>query len=90
LVATLQVVFQSKRLQVANRLKLANAFVTEMLAFRVKLSPQGHDTYGAEPGEHDDLVLAVGVALWHAEWQRTTGRQVNPKDWQPIYGCVEQ
>lgn len=85
LVATLQVVFQSKRLRIANKLPLANAFVTEMLAFRVKLSAQGHDSYGAEPGEHDDLVLAVGVALWQAEWDRTTASQLDPKDWQPIH-----
>jgi hypothetical protein len=88
LVATLQVVFQSKRLRIANDLKMANAFVTEMLAFRVKLSATGHDSYGAEPGEHDDLVLAVGVALWHAEWLRTTARRINPKAWKPIHGPV--
>ena len=35
----------------------ATSDITEMLAFRVKLSAQGHDSYGAEPGEHDDLVL---------------------------------
>jgi terminase large subunit-like protein len=85
MVATLQVVFQSKRLRIANKLPLANAFVTEMLAFRVKLSAQGHDSYGAEAGEHDDLVLAVGCALWHCEWERTNGRRLDLKDWQPIY-----
>jgi hypothetical protein len=85
LVATMQVVFQSGRLQIANKLRLANAFVTEMLAFRVKLSATGHDSYGAEPGEHDDLVFAVGVALWHAEWLRSTARRINSKDWKPIH-----
>jgi hypothetical protein len=85
LVATLQVVFQSERLRIANKLPLANAFVTEMLAFRVKLSATGHDSYGAEVGEHDDLVCAVGVSLWHAEWERTSRRRLDPKDWKPIH-----
>jgi len=86
LVATLQVAFQSKRLKIASSLRLADAFVAEMLAFRVKLSAEGRDSYGAEAGMHDDLVLAVGVALWHAEWERTTARRLDPKDWKPIHG----
>jgi hypothetical protein len=40
----------------------------ELLNFRVKISLSGHDTYEAwREQEHDDLVLAVGLAAWLAE-----------------------
>ena len=40
------------------------AFVAELEAFRVTLTAKGRDTYAARSGEHDDLVLAVALAVW--------------------------
>jgi hypothetical protein len=39
------------------------------LNFRVKIDPlTAHDSYGAwREGQHDDLVLAVALAVWFAE-----------------------
>ena len=36
----------------------------ELQAFRVTLTARGRDTYAARSGEHDDLVLAVALAVW--------------------------
>ena len=74
LVATLQVLLQTQRLLVAEGLREAPALVQEMLAFRVTIDAKtAHDTYGNDwrVNPHDDLVLAVALACWHAE--RTGG-----------------
>ena len=43
----------------------------ELEIFKVTFSPSGHDSYGAgedwRVGNHDDLVLAVALALWSAK-----------------------
>jgi hypothetical protein len=37
----------------------------ELESFQVKITESAHDTYGAwREGAHDDLVLAVALALW--------------------------
>ena len=73
LVSTLSVLLQDGRLQIAERLPEAATLTRELLAFRVKISAGGHDSYGAGGNDlewrerpHDDLVLAVALARWHA------------------------
>ena len=68
LVGALQVLLQTGRLKIAQRLPLAATFTKELNDFRVKISDAGHDSYGAwREGQHDDLVLAVALACWRAE-----------------------
>lgn len=69
LVSILQVLLQSKRLQVAKSLPDAQTLVEEMLAFKVTISQTGHDSYGNDWREnpHDDLVLATALACWRGE-----------------------
>jgi hypothetical protein len=68
LVASLQVAFQAERLKIAKALPLADVFVKELLDFKVKITAAANDTYGAwREGQHDDLVLAVALAVWLAE-----------------------
>ena len=68
LVGALQVLLQQERLHVAQGLPEAATLVPELLDFRVKLSDAGHDSYAAwREGSHDDLVLAVALAVWRAE-----------------------
>src|SRR5205085_2277170 len=46
----------------------AGTLMQEMLGIRVRISPKLHDQYGAwREGEHDDLVLAVAMAVWGAK-----------------------
>jgi hypothetical protein len=53
---------------------LVPVLMRELQDFRVKISDQGHDSYGAwREGAHDDLVLAVAVAAWYGErWRPDT------------------
>ncbi len=67
LVGAVAVLLQSDRLRFAERLPEVPTLVRELLAFRVKIDPlTAHDSYGAwREGAHDDLVLALAVAVWH-------------------------
>lgn len=68
LITTTQVLLQTKRLRAAKQLELAKIFQKELLEFQIKISVAGHDSYEAwREGSHDDLVLAVALACWHAE-----------------------
>ncbi len=68
LVSLLQVRLQNDRLRIAEGLPLAKILVREMQNFRMKINiATGHDSYEAwREGDHDDLVLAVALALWYA------------------------
>lgn len=67
LVSNAQVLLQNGRLVVAKGLPLVEEFVREMLAFKVKLSAAGNQSFEAwREGVHDDLVLAVCLAAWWA------------------------
>lgn len=69
LVSTVQVLLQAERLKIARALPEAQTLVNELLAFKVTISNQGHDSYGNDWREapNDDLVLAVAVAAWFGE-----------------------
>lgn len=69
LVSVVQVLLQGDRLGIASSLPEASVLTAEMLAFKVKVSAAGHDSYGNDWREnpHDDLVLAVALAAWAGE-----------------------
>lgn len=77
LAGVVAVLLESRRLKIAPGLALANVLTEELANFKVKITTTGHDTYGAgddwREGNHDDLVLAVALALWFSEG-RTKGR----------------
>jgi hypothetical protein len=68
LVLSLLRVFQQGRLKISGKLPLAHTFQDELLNFKVKISDEGKDSYGAwREGIHDDLVLSAAIASWFAE-----------------------
>jgi len=68
LVSTLSVLLQAERLKVAPALPETRTLMSELATFQVKISASGRDTYGTwREGQHDDLVLAVALAVWAAE-----------------------
>ena len=66
LIAALVVGFESKTLRIARGLRHIEHLEREAANFQMKLSASGHDTYNARSGEHDDLLLAVALPVWHA------------------------
>jgi len=62
MVSRLQVLAQSGRVHLP-RTKEAEATRSELLDYEIRVSDDGHDTYGAfRTGKHDDLVTALGLA----------------------------
>jgi hypothetical protein len=68
LVTCLQVVMQYRRLRIARGLHEAAVLVRELQQFQVKITATANETFGVwREGQHDDLVLAVGLSCWWAE-----------------------
>ncbi len=70
LVANTAIALQSGKLQISKKLPLADTLIAELQNFKAKISNSGNDTYGAgadwRENSHDDLVLALSIALWTA------------------------
>ena len=67
-VGAIQVLLQAKRLRIARELPMAEVLVKELLDFQTKITLASNETWGAwREGQHDDLVLALGIALWLGE-----------------------
>jgi hypothetical protein len=65
LVSVVQVALQTDKLKIANSLPEAATLVRELQDFEIKITDAANDTYGAwRVGAHDDLVLAVAMALY--------------------------
>ncbi len=68
LMAVLQTLFEFGELKIAKTLRHAAALKKEMADMRVKVTPAGHEQFGAwRQGEHDDMVFAVALACWGAK-----------------------
>ena len=83
LVAAVQALMQTGRLQVAEGLELWPTLKAELQNFRVSIDPKtAHDSYSHwREGQHDDLVLSLALAAWfrdaywrNFDWQRIEGR----------------
>ena len=73
LVAVVKSALQRQRLVVPASLPLAPVLVRELQTFTVQITDAGNETFGAENDRtHDDLVLAVSLALWAAENHQET------------------
>jgi len=68
LVAAVAVLLATGRLKISAGLPDAAILQAELLGFRVRIdSVTAHDSYAAwREGAHDDLVLALALAVWHA------------------------
>ena len=68
MINTTAVLLQQRRLRIANELDDTHQLVRELRSYRIKIADNGYDRY--EPAgsqDHDDLLLALSLALWLAE-----------------------
>ena len=79
LMVGLELLLERDELKIAKTLKYGEALKKEMADMRVKVTPAGHEQFGAwRQGEHDDLVFAVALACWGAGKRyprKLTGRE---------------
>lgn len=62
----MQALLHDGRLKIHKALADAPALVAELQEFRAQVTDSGYSRFGARSGKHDDLVLAVAIALWRA------------------------
>jgi hypothetical protein len=67
LVSRVQALLHQGRLRILRPLAEADALVRELSDFRVQYTAAGNIGFVARSGRHDDLVLALAIALWRAE-----------------------
>jgi hypothetical protein len=73
LVSRLQAVLNTGELRLSPGLAELRALRQELAEFRMRHTPAGNAVFGAREGRHDDLVLALAIALWRAEWRTRPG-----------------
>jgi hypothetical protein len=68
LINTTAVILQQRRIRIAAALTETPTLLDELQGYRYKTTDSGHQTYApANSQDHDDLVLALSLALWLAE-----------------------
>jgi len=68
MVSSLVAVFDSDRIELPARSKEFDAMVNELSSFEIRVSEEGRNSFGAfKVGKHDDLVTALGLAVWLGE-----------------------
>lgn len=66
LISRVQALLHEGRLKIHADLPDATALVEELQNFRVEFTDSGYMRFNARTGKHDDLVLALAIALWRA------------------------
>jgi len=66
LVSRLQALLHQGQLKILRELTEAETLVRELQDFRFEFTAAGHVTFNARSGKHDDLVLALAIAVWRA------------------------
>jgi len=70
LIGAVSVVLEQRRLQIARALRDADALERELQNFRRRITPAGSETMSSwRERDHDDLVLALALAVWYRERQ---------------------
>ncbi len=67
LIACVQMLLGGGRLKFAAGLPEVETLIAELLAYQVKVTEALNASYDARQGAHDDLLLALAIALWYAE-----------------------
>jgi hypothetical protein len=77
LISAVQALLHEGRLHIQKELPEAVELVRELQDFRVKYTEAGHLTFNAREGKHDDLVLALAIAIWRAQKNITRTQMIH-------------
>lgn len=66
LIMAVVLAFQRERLEFAGDLEELGALLDELQNFEMKNTAHGNQTFNAKSGAHDDMVLALALAVWSA------------------------
>jgi hypothetical protein len=71
LISHVQSLLHGGRLKIKKDLPEADTLINELKHFKVSYSSAGFMSFSARDGKHDDLVLALSVAVWCAQRTKT-------------------
>jgi hypothetical protein len=71
LVSHVQALLHGGKLKIRQDLPEADTLVRELQDFKVSFSATGYMSFNAREGRHDDLVLALSIAIWAALRQKS-------------------
>ncbi|MDI9605516.1 MAG: hypothetical protein QM305_09410 [Bacteroidota bacterium] len=77
-ISALQRAIGRGELMIAARIPEAATLIEEATRMEAIQNPSGHIRYSHREGEHDDMVLSVGIGLWYAYWSRKNRIQSIP------------
>lgn len=85
LVGAVQAALQTRRLRFAADLELTPLLEKELETFRVKVTPDRNETFAAwREKDHDDLVLALALAVWYGERYGVADPSYRPPAYEPL------
>jgi hypothetical protein len=67
LIGNTSVILEQGGFRIAKKMRETQTLRDELLSFQYAPTEQGRHTYGASSGQHDDLVIALSLALWLIE-----------------------
>ena len=67
LIGTFLGAFDAGKVRVNPNMPIWPALEKELLGFRAEMSAQGRAKFEAEPGEHDDMLFSLAMAIWYGE-----------------------
>jgi hypothetical protein len=73
LISRVQALLHDGRLKIHKDIADAPALIAELQDFRADVTDTGHWRFNAREGKHDDLVLALAIALWRAHGDMVSG-----------------
>ncbi len=95
LVGILTLAFQNGELKIANSLTESRTLVNELLNFKVTINMRtAHDSYEVwREGVHDDLVLALAIAVWYTDlvkpWRQSAIPRMRRKESDiPLFDAI--
>ena len=74
LIGTFLGAFDSGKVHVNPNMPIWPALEKEMLSFRAEMSVQGNAKFEAAPGEHDDMLFSLALAVWYGEEIKRGGK----------------
>jgi hypothetical protein len=88
LIATTSLSFEQAHLRIAAEMRETQNLFDELLSYQHIHTDHGNDSYSSSAGQHDDLVLALSLALWLIEERPIHSYQSSYVDRGEIPGIV--
>jgi hypothetical protein len=71
MLSRLVALYDAGLIHMSKKSRQINAMIDELQSFNINVSESnGHETYGAKIGKHDDMVISLALACWYGQSQQ--------------------